>query len=179
MKILAIAASNNKNSINKKLLNYTASLLKDTNPEHQIEVLDLIDYELPLYRQDREQNDGIPKAAIDFYKKIGQSDYVIISFAEHNGSFTAVYKNLFDWMSRIDQKVYQDKPVILMAASPGPRGGAGVLSAAEMGAPFFGMNVKAKISVPRFQDNFDFDTQQMTHQEIKQHILDAITPLQQ
>ena len=155
MKILAIAATNHKDSMNKKLLHYVASVFEEGTDS---EIIDLLDYELPLYRQDREQEDGIPQGAQDFYNKISSADAVIISFAEHNGSFTAVYKNLFDWMSRIDQKVYQDKPVILMAASPGPRGGAGVLGAAEMGAPYFGMDMKAIISVPTFQDNFDVES---------------------
>ncbi|MEM7621243.1 MAG: NAD(P)H-dependent oxidoreductase [Pseudomonadota bacterium] len=175
MQILAIAATNHKDSMNKKLLNYTASVFEDGN---DVEVLDLLEYELPLYRQDREQEKGIPQDAQDFYNKIGSADAVIISFAEHNGSFTAVYKNLFDWMSRIDQKVYQDKPVILMAASPGPRGGAGVLAAAEMGAPYFGMDVKAKVSVPNFKDNFDVESGVVTNPDIQKQIQDALTALQ-
>ena len=174
MKILAIAATNHKDSMNKKLLHYVASRFEDGI---DTEVTDLLDYELPLYRQDREQNDGIPQAAQDFYQKIGDADAVIISFAEHNGAFTAVYKNLFDWMSRIDQKVYQDKPVILMAASPGPRGGAGVLGAAEMGASYFGMNVKAKVSVPTFQDNFDIETGEIINPDIQKQIQDAMSVL--
>ena len=174
MKILAIAATNHKDSMNKKLLNYVASLFEDGTDS---EVIDLLDYELPLYRQDREEDDGIPQAAQDFYQKIGAADAVIISFAEHNGAFTAVYKNLFDWMSRIDQKFYQDKPVILMAASLGPRGGAGVLAAAEMGAPYFGMDVKAKVSVPTFQDNFDFEKNEITNDDINQQIQAALASL--
>lgn len=178
MKILAIAATNHKDSINKKLLHYTASILQDSAaPGTSIEILNLADYELPLYRQDREETGGIPAGAQEFYEKIGNSDAVILSFADHNGSFTAVYKNLFDWMSRIDQKVYRDKPVIFMAASPGPRGGAGVLNAAEMGAPYFGMDIKAKVSVPNFQDNFDFETGEITNEDIKQDIQIAITAL--
>ncbi|MEM7621319.1 MAG: NAD(P)H-dependent oxidoreductase [Pseudomonadota bacterium] len=176
MKILAIAATNHKDSMNKKLLHYVASVFEDSA---DTEVIDLLDYELPLYRQDREHNEGIPQAAQDFYNKIGIADAVIISFAEHNGSFTAVYKNLFDWMSRIDQKVYQDKRVILMAASPGARGGAGVLAAAEMGAPYFGMDVKAKISVPTFEDNFDVEFGSVTNPDIQKQIKAAITALQE
>ncbi|MEM9103926.1 MAG: NAD(P)H-dependent oxidoreductase [Pseudomonadota bacterium] len=174
MKIFAIAATNHKDSINKKLLQYVSTLCEE---ETDIEICDLLDYELPLYRQDREQDDGIPAKAQEFYNKIGNSDAVIISFAEHNGAFTAVYKNLFDWMSRIDQKVYQDKPMIIMAASPGGRGGAGVLGAAEMGAPFFGMDVKGKVSVPTFQDNFDFEMNEISNDDIKKQIQTALSAL--
>ncbi len=177
MKILSFAATNHKNSINKLLLQYTGTLIKEVLPNSEIELLDLIDYEMPFYRQDREQENGIPQQAQDFYKKIGDSDAIIISFAEHNSAFTAVYKNLFDWISRINQKVYQDKPIIIMAASPGGRGGMGVLGIIEAGAPHYGMKLLAKVSVPKFQENFDFEKSEIINEEIKQKIIDAIQTL--
>lgn len=178
MKVLSIAATNHKDSMNKKLITYATKFLKkDINPSAETEIIDLIDYELPLYRQDREEEGGIPDKAKEFYQKIGAADAVIISFAEHNGSYTAVYKNLFDWVSRIDQKVYQDKPVIIMAASPGGRGGAGVLGTVEQVAPFFGMDIKGKISVPTFQDNFDFEQNEITNDDIKKQMQDTLSVL--
>ncbi|MEM9159612.1 MAG: NAD(P)H-dependent oxidoreductase [Verrucomicrobiota bacterium] len=177
MKILAIAATNHADSINKRLLSFASSILREDKPGLEIEILDLIDYELPLYRQDRESDSGVPLKAQEFYNKIGQVDSVIISFAEHNGGFTAVYKNLFDWMSRIDQNVYQDKPMIVMAATPGPRGGAGVLGSVDMIAPHFGMNVKAKVSVPVFQENFNFETGQITNEGIREEVYNALQML--
>lgn len=178
MKVLAFAATNHKESINKKLVEYTTSVLQDNAEQGiEVEILDLVDYELPFYRQDREQADGIPEGAKEFYSKIGEADALIISFAEHNGTFTAVYKNLFDWMSRIDMKVYQDKPTILMATSPGARGGAGVLGAVEMGAPFFGMDIKSKISVPTFQDNFDSDRNEVVDSDIADQVKMAVSTL--
>lgn len=177
MKIFAFAATNHKNSINKKLVHYTLSVLNETKADVESKVVDLIDYELPLYRQDREEKHGIPQQAKDFYENIGEADAIIISFAEHNGSYSAVYKNLFDWMSRINQSVYQDKPVIIMAASPGGRGGASILSTVETVAPFFGMNIKAKVSVPVFQDNYDFETGAVTNPDIQNQIADALKTL--
>jgi len=61
----------------------------------------------------------VPDLAHQFYKKIGEADALLISFAEHNGSYTAVFKNLYDWTSRIDMKVYQDKPVVMLSTSIG------------------------------------------------------------
>lgn len=176
MKILAFAATNHKSSINKKLINYTLAAIQENIPNAEIELIDLIDYELPFYRQDREA-EGIPAQARQLYDKIGQQDAIIVSFAEHNGSYTAVYKNLFDWMSRINPKVYQDKPMLVMAASPGPRGGAGVLAAVESGAPFFGMDIKARVSVPTFQDNFDSNNNEISNPEIKSQVNAAIKSL--
>jgi chromate reductase len=99
MKILTFGASHAKTSINKALARFTATLV----PGAEIDVLDLSDYDLPIYSEDLEKQIGHPPAAKAFFEKIGSADGVIVSFAEHNGSYTATYKNLFDWASRIDQ----------------------------------------------------------------------------
>ena len=92
MKILAIAATNHKASINKQLLEYTATVARhQLKDDAEIEVMDLVDYEVPFYRQDREEASGVPEKAQALYAKIGQADKIIISFAEHNGGYTAVY----------------------------------------------------------------------------------------
>ena len=151
MKILAFAASNSTQSINRQLLNYAATLIEGA----EVEKLDINDYEMPLYSSDREAAHGIPDEARRFYEKIGSAQALLISFAEHNGSYTAAYKNLFDWASRIEAKVYQNKPTVMLSTSPGPGGAANVLGAATTSAPYFGAELKASMSVPSFFDNFD------------------------
>ncbi len=178
MKILAFAATTHKESINKQVINYALNLLKQKIAgEHIIETIDLIDFEAPLYQQDREEAGGIVREAKDFYQKISDADAIIISFAEHNGSYTAVYKNLFDWASRIDSKVYQNKPMVILSASPGPAGGQSVLKAAAASAPFFGMDIKGTASVKSFYDNFDMQLQEVTNKEIQNDINAALDAL--
>ena len=92
MKLLAFAASNSKKSINKQLVKYAASQVEGA----EIELLDLNDYEMPLFSVEREQALGHPDLAKSFLAKIAASDAIVISFAEHNGSYSAAYKNLFD-----------------------------------------------------------------------------------
>ncbi|MFK7737885.1 MAG: NADPH-dependent FMN reductase [Pirellulaceae bacterium] len=178
MKVLAFAASNSKTSINKRLVSFVASRFQSTiEPNASVEVLDLIDYELPLYRPDREAEAGIPEQAQDFFGKIGSADAIIVSFAEHNGSYTAAYKNLFDWASRINQKVYQGKLMVLLATSPGGRGASNVLKIAAESAPHFGMDVKGTVSVPSFQDNFDLETGELTNPELVALVDEALGQL--
>lgn len=94
--------------------------------------------------------------AIDFALKIDESDLLIISLAEHNGSYSVAFKNIFDWISRIqDRKVFGNKPLLLLATSPGARGGATVLEIAKNSMPYFGGNVVATFSLPEFYENFD------------------------
>lgn len=172
MKLLAFAATNNSQSINKQLVQYASSLV-----DAEVEILDLNDFEMPIYSQDREQQGGIPEQAQTFYKKIGDADAVVISFAEHNGSYTAAYKNLFDWTSRINMKVYQDKPVVLMASSPGPGGAQSVLGAATGSADFFAMDVKGSFSLPSFFDNFDVEKGQITNDELADELATVMAQL--
>jgi NAD(P)H-dependent FMN reductase len=65
-----------------------------------------------------------------------------------------VFKNAFDWMSRIDGKLWSEKPMLLMATSPGARGGATVLDIAKGRFPYMGGNIVADLSFPSFFDNF-------------------------
>ncbi|MFZ6657062.1 NADPH-dependent FMN reductase [Undibacterium sp. TJN19] len=173
MKLLAFAASSSKKSINKQLVSYAASLVKDA----EVELLDLNDYELPLFSADREAELGKPALAQAFLDKIAASDAIIISFAEHNGSYSAAYKNLFDWCSRANQKVFQGKPVVMLSTSPGARGGASVLAAATGSAPFFGAQVKASLSIPVFYDNFDVEKQVLKNEELQGKLMETLAAL--
>ncbi len=159
MNIVAMAASNSSKSINHKLIVHAADLLRSGEIDGlggvDVEVLDLNDFEMPIYSTDREEAGGVPDQAKLFYAKIGEADGLLISFAEHNGNYTAAYKNLFDWASRIDMRVYQDKPTVLLSTSAGPGGGANVLQIAVGSAPFFGTDVRASLSIPSFHENFD------------------------
>jgi len=178
MKVLAFAASSSKKSINKQLVSYASSLLvNDGQRQHEVEILDLNDYELPLFSEDREAELGQPQLAKDFLTKIGDSDAIIISFAEHNGSYTVAYKNTFDWASRINPKVFQNKPMVFLAASPGPGGASSVLSTATTSAPFFDGEVIASFSLPVFYENFDSEHGRITDDEINTQLITAVNKL--
>lgn len=176
MKLLAFAASSSSKSINKQLATYAASQVKNSDGI-EVEILDINDYEMPLFSQDKEEVLGQPQQAKDFFAKLGQADAIIISFAEHNGSYTAAYKNLFDWTSRIDQKLFQNKPMVLLATSPGPGGAGSVLAAATGSAPYFAGDVKASVSIPSFFDNFDSKKQELTNPELVDKLQSALALL--
>lgn len=162
MRILAFSASNSSTSINRRLVEYAASLADGA----EVETLDIHDYEMPLYRSDREEADGIPQLAHDFLARVGAVDAIIISFAEHNGIYTAAFKNLFDWCSRVGREVWQGKRMLLLATSPGGRGGQGVLEFAANAMPRFGGEVVGHLSVPSFGENFDSEAGRLTNAEL-------------
>jgi len=173
MKILAFAASSSAQSINKQLVAYAAGLV----PQGDVEVIDLNDFEMPIYSSDREKAGGVPKLAQAFKDKIAAADAVMISFAEHNGSYTAAYKNTFDWVSRLEGKVYEGKPMVLLATSPGAGGAQSVLAAATGSMPHFGAEVKASVSVPSFYDVFDAKTGVITDVALVDEIKAAVATL--
>jgi NAD(P)H-dependent FMN reductase len=51
--------------------------------------------------------------------KIAGADILVVSMAEHNGNYSASFKNVFDWCTRISGKVFQEKTMLLMASSQG------------------------------------------------------------
>ncbi len=124
-KILAFGASNSKNSINKKFATFAANQIADA----EITLLDLNDFEMPIYSIDREQEGGVPNLAKQFKSHIQNADGIIVSLAEHNGSFTTAYKNIYDWMSRLEGSVWEQQTMFLLSTSPGGRGGKTVLDA--------------------------------------------------
>ena len=108
-KIVAFGASSSLNSINKDLATYTASQV----PDSASIVINLIDFEMPIYSTDKEKENGIPDLAYKFKDILKNADGIVISFAEHNGVYTAAFKNIFDWISRIEKVVWYNKPMFL------------------------------------------------------------------
>lgn len=148
--ILVFGGSTSRASINKTFATYVAEQVDNVN----LNIIDLNDYTLPLYSYDLENESGIPEAAHSFSKLISDSDGIIMSLAEHNGFTTAAFKNLTDWLSRIDQNIWKNKATLLLATSPGALGGGNVLRLMKEMMPYFSGNIVADFSLPSFYENF-------------------------
>ena len=81
-------------------------------------------------------------------------DAIIISFAEHNGAYSAAFKNVYDWISRINKSVWEDKPMFLLATSPGTHGGKSVLKIAATRSKRANSSTIVEFSLPSFKLNF-------------------------
>ena len=151
MKILAFSTSGSSTSINKQLLINVLDHFKSSD----IELVDLNEYEMTIYNSDKEIKDGIPAKAFEFQNKIDEADLIIMAMAEHNGAYTTLFKNLFDWMTRIpERKTFPDKKMVLVSTSPGPMGGKVSLEIAAKRFPYHGANVIGTFSLPSFYQNF-------------------------
>ena len=149
MNIIAFGTSTSQHSINQKLATYVAGELGD----HQVRILELSDFEMPIYSIDLQQQ-GFPAQAHEFLNEIQAADGIVVSLAEHNLNFTTAFKNVLDWVSRIDMQFLLGKKLLVLSTSPGGFGGGNVM---EIGLKYFGFaqgEVVAHYSLPSFQDHF-------------------------
>ncbi|MBI6119656.1 NAD(P)H-dependent oxidoreductase [Salegentibacter maritimus] len=149
-KILAFAGSNSSTSINFQLLQHVAKRLAG----HDIKTQDFSQYELPLYSADREREKGIPVSVKIINRIIQEHDALLLAVNEHNGNVSAYFKNMIDWLSRLDRNFLANKRILLISTSPGRRGAASALEYTKGILPRFGGEVIESFSLPSFQDNF-------------------------
>lgn len=148
--ILAFAGSNSSTSINHKLITFTANILGNNN----VKVLDMAKVTIPMYSEDAEKNNGFSSELKDINNTIAKVDALVISVNEHNSGLSSFFKNLIDWLSRLDRNFLEGKKVLLLSTSPGKRGAISALEQAEGVLPRFGAEIVAKFSLPSFNDNF-------------------------
>jgi chromate reductase, NAD(P)H dehydrogenase (quinone) len=163
--VLLFAASNNPESINGKLIDYTAGLFK----KHKTNILRLHDYPLPVYSPVTEAEGGIPKNAMLFKDQILRHDAFVISVAEHNRSVTAAFKNTLDWLSRSDKdynNMLTGKTILLISTSPSPGGARTALANAETMLRAFGATLfTGTISLVNYFENVSFTSSGMQIKE--------------
>ncbi|MSO67168.1 MAG: NAD(P)H-dependent oxidoreductase [Pseudolabrys sp.] len=78
----------------------------------------------PLYNADTHAASGAPADVEAWAGAIRAADGVIIVSPEYNWSIPGGLKNAIDWMSRLKDIPFKDKPIALQSASGGQVGGA-------------------------------------------------------
>ena len=175
MKILAFAGSNSSTSINHQLVEFMASKMTT-----EVEIIRLTDYELPLYSEDYEKENGIPTQALLLKNKIDEAKALIVSVNEHNSMVSAFFKNHMDWLSRIDAKFLAEKKVLLTSTSPGERGGKSALAfVRDHYFKRFGASIIEAFSFPSFQENFNPEEQKITDEVLALGFQEVMTNFQQ
>lgn len=127
--ILAFSGSPRRESLNQKLLDRAVVGAREAGAE--VTQIRLLDYELPIYDGDWEAEHGVPGNAQVLQELIGAHDGLLIATPEHNGGYTALLKNVLDWVSRPTEKkpfapsYIANKSAALVSASAGHLGGIG------------------------------------------------------
>jgi NAD(P)H-dependent FMN reductase len=120
MQIIGIAGSLRSGSFNQALLR---AAVEECPAEATLEVESIRG--IPLYDGDVEMNDGIPSRAAELKDKVAAADALLLVTPEYNNSIPGTFKNAIDWMTRPPAdvpRVFGNKPVGLMGASPGAYG---------------------------------------------------------
>lgn len=126
VRIVGFAGSARSDSFNKRLVRVALDACAALGAETTL--VDLRDYELPVYDADLEAAEALPENAMRLKEILSAHQGFVISAPEYNGSITALLKNSLDWVSRSpeaspDLAPYQGKFAAVMAASPSPLGG--------------------------------------------------------
>lgn len=119
-KVIAISGSLRKASTNTMALRAAQRLAPEGM---EIEIADIS--RIPMYDDDLRAL-GEPTPVADFKAKVRAADAVLIATPEYNFSIPGVLKNTLDWASRPPEPPFDNKPVAIMGAAPGPVGTARV-----------------------------------------------------
>jgi chromate reductase, NAD(P)H dehydrogenase (quinone) len=78
----------------------------------------------PLYNFDIQEATGFPPEVTAWADAIRRADGLIIVSPEYNWSIPGGLKNAIDWVSRMKDQPFKDKPVALQSAAGGILGGS-------------------------------------------------------
>jgi len=126
-KILVFAGSARRDSFNRKLAAVAARGAEEAGAD--VSLVNLGDFEMPIYDGDLEESEGIPEGALAFKKLLLEHDGLLIASPEYNSSISPLLKNAIDWASRAESddepplSAYRGKVAAIMSASPGGLGG--------------------------------------------------------
>ena len=116
-KLVGFSGSLRKGSFNAALLRAAASSM----PEGSSLTIATIKG-IPLYNGDEEEASGVPPAVDALKAAIVAGEGLLIVTPEYNNSMPGVLKNAIDWLSRPpadSARIFRDRPVAIMGASPG------------------------------------------------------------
>ena len=130
---------------------YFQDYIKDRNLA-TTEILDLKEYNFPIFEATIKTQDHPSEGALDFAKKIKLSDGIIIVTPEYNGGFPASLKNAIDLL----YEEWDHKPIGIVTVSSGPFGGSQALVSLQFTLwKMKALTIPAMFSVPMVEKAYD------------------------
>lgn len=110
-KIIFLAGSARKDSMNKKLARHAYEVARDKGADATF--IDLKDFPMPIYNGDDEAESGLPENGKKLKKLFVEHQGLFIASPEYNSSFSPLLKNSLDWISRPSEE--NEKPLVAFA----------------------------------------------------------------
>ena len=163
--VLVICGSLRKRSYNAALIRALPELAP---PELKLTNAPTLEA-FPLYNADIQESSGFPGPANDLAGTIRDADGVLFVTPEYNWSMPGVLKNAIDWLSRMKDQPFENKPVAIESCSQGPLGGARMQYHWRMSMTFLKAHIfgTPEVFVGNAAGKFDKDTLALTDQPTK------------
>lgn len=125
----------------------------------EVELINLVDLDLPLYSTKEEERNGVPKEAVELAERILDLKAFIVVAPEYNGVMPPVLNNAMAWTSRATKSwrdAFNEKIVAVATHSGG--GGAKGLQAMRMMFQHLGANIIARELLTTYEKPLNEDT---------------------
>src|SRR5260370_26642082 len=171
LNVLTISGSLRKGSFNRALMLGLPGL---GPAEMHLSVAPPFD-RMPLYNADL-QAAGFPPDVTRFAEAIRKADGVIIVSPEYNWTIPGGLKNALDWVSRLENQPFKEKPVAIQSATGGPLGGARMQYHLRMALTFLNAFVfgTPEVFVGLAQTKFDPATLELKDEPTRKEVRDQL-----
>ena len=150
MRIEIISGSPRVNSVTRRVALHLQNLLSETT-EHEVGLIDLKDWELPLMQPVFTSVENTPAQWQPLSERVFAADAFILVSPEYNGSYSPAMKNLLDHFPK-----QHHKPFGIVTASPGVMGGIRAAQQLLLLVPaLFGVASPYLLIVPAVDKKFD------------------------
>ena len=128
--------------------------------------------QFPFYDQDLQAASGFPAPVVPFADAIRAADGVIIITPEYNWTIPGALKNAIDWVSRLPDQPFREKPVAIQSCTGGPLGGARMQYHLRMALMFLNAFVfgTPEIFVGLAHTKFDPQTLELTDETTRKFV---------
>jgi NAD(P)H-dependent FMN reductase len=134
--------------VSHHLMNHLAGL-----PSLQPLLVDLTEYEYPLWKEVFHREESPPPACVELHDKLAASDSMIFVTPEYNGSYSLALKNMVDYFGL---KVFERKVIGISSVSTGSMGGIrAAIQLQQLILAIYAIPVPQMLLVPTVQHRFD------------------------
>jgi azobenzene reductase len=162
MKTLILVGSGDANSHSLSLGNAIKIQLESNNIE--VELINLIDYGLPLYDRTIERGDSYDQATREFLQKSYDADAFVWVTPIHHNSFSAILKNALHW-----QHTKFPGKVVGLASNGGNRSPQAVDQLMSVARAQHLITTRVRVCT----DSSDYDTElNLTNEAIRSRVVD-------